>query len=68
MDLAGLSVQVEEFTDFGELTYLNKYLKKAQALNTKLEAATEKVNEQVDAARSFSGVMVLYVLLPPSLS
>lgn len=43
-ELESYSVQVEEFTTFGELTDLSKYLKKAQALNAKLELAMEKVH------------------------
>uniref|UniRef100_UPI0037E73D97 dynein axonemal heavy chain 7 n=1 Tax=Semicossyphus pulcher TaxID=241346 RepID=UPI0037E73D97 len=44
-ELESYSVQVEEFTTFGELTDLNKYLKKSQVLNAKLDAAMEKINE-----------------------
>uniref|UniRef100_A0A3Q3KEU7 Dynein axonemal heavy chain 7 n=1 Tax=Monopterus albus TaxID=43700 RepID=A0A3Q3KEU7_MONAL len=44
-ELASYSAQVEEFATFGELMDLSKYLKKAQALNAKLELATEKINE-----------------------
>ncbi|GLD70629.1 dynein heavy chain 7, axonemal-like protein, partial [Lates japonicus] len=44
-ELESYSVQVEEFTTFGELTDLSKYLKKAQALNAKLELASEKIND-----------------------
>uniref|UniRef100_A0A3Q3S6H3 Dynein axonemal heavy chain 7 n=1 Tax=Mastacembelus armatus TaxID=205130 RepID=A0A3Q3S6H3_9TELE len=44
-ELESYSVQVEEFTAFGELTDLNKYLKKAQSLNAKLESATGKIND-----------------------
>lgn len=43
-ELESYSVQVEEFTAFGELTDLSKYLKKSQALNAKLELAMEKVH------------------------
>uniref|UniRef100_A0A3B5AG71 Dynein axonemal heavy chain 7 n=1 Tax=Stegastes partitus TaxID=144197 RepID=A0A3B5AG71_9TELE len=44
-ELESYSVQVEEFVSFGELTDLSKYLKKAQALNAKLELAMEKIND-----------------------
>ncbi|KAM9851167.1 dynein axonemal heavy chain 7 [Aulostomus maculatus] len=44
-ELESYSVQVEEFSSFGELTDLSKYLKKAQALNTRLELAMEKIND-----------------------
>lgn len=42
-DLQGYAKQVEEFTSFGDLSDLSKYHKKAQALNSKLETAMEKV-------------------------
>uniref|UniRef100_A0A8B9RKW4 Dynein axonemal heavy chain 7 n=1 Tax=Astyanax mexicanus TaxID=7994 RepID=A0A8B9RKW4_ASTMX len=38
------SKQVEEFATFGEVSELSKYLKKAQALNSKLEDAMEKID------------------------
>ncbi|XP_034417782.1 dynein heavy chain 7, axonemal [Cyclopterus lumpus] len=44
-ELESYSVQVEEYTTFGELTDLSKYLKKSQALNVKLELAIEKMND-----------------------
>ncbi|XP_070694441.1 dynein axonemal heavy chain 7 [Pempheris klunzingeri] len=44
-ELESYSVQVEEFTTFGELTDLSKYLKKSQALNAKLELAMETIND-----------------------
>ncbi|CAK6963682.1 dynein axonemal heavy chain 7 [Scomber scombrus] len=44
-ELESYSVQVEEFSTFGELTDLNKYLTKAQALNAKLELAMEKIDD-----------------------
>ncbi|XP_061547478.1 dynein axonemal heavy chain 7 isoform X6 [Phycodurus eques] len=44
-ELETYSVQVEEFTSFGDLEDLSKYLKKAQALNSKLDAAIERINE-----------------------
>lgn len=44
-ELESYWAQVEEFTTFGELTDLSKYLKKSQALNAKLELAMEKVHE-----------------------
>ncbi|KAM7380824.1 hypothetical protein PAMP_004096 [Pampus punctatissimus] len=44
-ELESYSVQVEEFTAFGELADLSKYLKKAQGLNAKLELAMEKIND-----------------------
>lgn len=48
-ELESYSIQVEEFTVFGELTDLSKYLKKSQALNAKLELAMEKVHEDFSA-------------------
>uniref|UniRef100_A0A3B4YVU2 Dynein axonemal heavy chain 7 n=1 Tax=Seriola lalandi dorsalis TaxID=1841481 RepID=A0A3B4YVU2_SERLL len=44
-ELDSYGVQLVEFTTFGELTDLSKYLKKAQALNAKLEFAMEKMND-----------------------
>lgn len=46
-ELESYAAQVEEFSAFGELTDLNKYLTKAQALNAKLELAMEKVHVDV---------------------
>lgn len=46
-ELETYSVQVEEFTSFGDLEDLSKYLKKAQALNSKLDAAIERVNADI---------------------
>lgn len=45
-ELASYSSKVVEFSTFGELTDLSKYLEKAQALNAKLEIAMEKVHHQ----------------------
>lgn len=42
-ELESYAKQVEEFLTFGEISELSKYLKKAQALNSKLETAMEKV-------------------------
>ncbi|XP_035507000.1 dynein axonemal heavy chain 7 isoform X2 [Scophthalmus maximus] len=44
-ELDRYSVQVEEFATFSELTDLNKYLKKAQSLNAKLELAMQKIDD-----------------------
>ncbi|XP_037136748.1 dynein heavy chain 7, axonemal [Syngnathus acus] len=44
-ELGTYSVQVEEFTSCGDLEDLSKYLKKAQALNSKLDAALDRINE-----------------------
>uniref|UniRef100_UPI003AAEEA19 dynein axonemal heavy chain 7 n=1 Tax=Centroberyx gerrardi TaxID=166262 RepID=UPI003AAEEA19 len=51
-ELESYSMQVEEFTTFGDLTDLSKYLRKAQALSAKLELAMEKIdgfNQEEDA-------------------
>ncbi|XP_060945031.1 dynein axonemal heavy chain 7 [Limanda limanda] len=42
-ELESYGVQAEEFANFGELTDLSKYLKKAQDLDAKLESATKKI-------------------------
>lgn len=44
-ELESYREQAEEFTTCGELTDLNKYLKKAQNLNAKLESAVGKVHQ-----------------------
>ncbi|KAM4608668.1 dynein axonemal heavy chain 7 [Polymixia lowei] len=43
-ELKSYSMQVEEFATFGDLTDLSKYLKKAQALNARLELAMDKID------------------------
>ncbi|KAG7268093.1 LOW QUALITY PROTEIN: hypothetical protein CRUP_011869 [Coryphaenoides rupestris] len=43
-DLKCYATQVEDFSTFGDLSELRKYLKKAQALNGKLESAMEKID------------------------
>ena len=42
-DLEGYSKQIDEFYSFGEMNEITRYLKKAQALQSRLEAAGEKV-------------------------
>lgn len=42
-ELKSYSKQVEELSTFGDIQEVNKYLKKAQALNTKLDLAANKV-------------------------
>lgn len=42
-ELEGYFKQVEEFTQFGEMGEIQRYLKKAQALDAKLQAAADKV-------------------------
>lgn len=42
-ELETYAKQVEEFSMMGDMNDVAKYLKKAQALNTKLEAAAERV-------------------------
>nr|XP_032821318.1 dynein heavy chain 7, axonemal isoform X2 [Petromyzon marinus] len=42
-DLEAYAKQAEEFSTLGDLADVNKYLKKAQVLHTKLEAATEMI-------------------------
>ncbi len=39
---------MQEFTEFGEMADIHKYLKKAQALDAKLQAAADKVRELRD--------------------
>ncbi|XP_074071541.1 dynein axonemal heavy chain 7 isoform X2 [Macrotis lagotis] len=42
-ELESYSKQVEEFYSFGDIQDINRYLKKAQALNAKLDLAAEKI-------------------------
>ncbi|KAA0715776.1 Dynein heavy chain 7, axonemal [Triplophysa tibetana] len=42
-DLESYVKQVEEFATFGNISELSKYLKKANALNSKLDSLTEKI-------------------------
>ena len=42
-DLDSYSKQIEEFQSFGDMYEINRYLKKAQALQSRLDAAGEKV-------------------------
>lgn len=44
-ELVSYSVEVMDFSTFGNLTDLTMYLEKAQALNSKLELALEKVHQ-----------------------
>ncbi|XP_033097643.1 dynein heavy chain 7, axonemal-like isoform X2 [Anneissia japonica] len=43
-ELDGYSKQLEEFQTFGDLSEISRYLKKAQALSTRLDAAAEKID------------------------
>lgn len=43
-ELEGYSKQLEEFTAFGDMQEIQRYLKKAQALNQRLESAADKVS------------------------
>lgn len=42
-ELESYTKQLEEFQTFGDMSEVNRYLKKAQALTNRLEAASEKV-------------------------
>lgn len=42
-ELESYSKQLEEFQSFGDMQEIQRYLKKAQALNQRLESAAEKV-------------------------
>ncbi|RDD45105.1 Dynein heavy chain 7, axonemal, partial [Trichoplax sp. H2] len=43
-ELEGYNKQLEEFKSFGDIQDIHRYLKKAQALNTRLEAAADKID------------------------
>ncbi|XP_044525004.1 dynein axonemal heavy chain 7 [Gracilinanus agilis] len=53
-ELESYAKQVEEFYTFGDIQDINRYLKKAQALNTKLDLAAEKI-EQFNAEEEAFG-------------
>ena len=42
-ELESYAKQMEEFQSFGDMQDIQRYLKKAQALDTKLQAAADKV-------------------------
>ena len=42
-ELESYSKQLEEFQTFGDMQEIQRYLKKAQALNQRLESAADKV-------------------------
>ncbi|XP_014909460.1 dynein heavy chain 7, axonemal [Poecilia latipinna] len=44
-ELVGYNMQMKEFLSYGELADLSKYLKKAQTLNTRLDMASDKIND-----------------------
>ncbi|XP_069052852.1 dynein axonemal heavy chain 7 isoform X2 [Lepisosteus oculatus] len=44
-ELESYGKQVDEFVTFGDIAELNKYLRKAQTLNTKLDTAMEKIDQ-----------------------
>ena len=41
--MEGYTKQVEEFQTFGDMSEIQRYLRKSQALNNKLDQAAEKV-------------------------
>lgn len=45
-ELESYQKQVEEFSTYGDLNEINKYLKKSQNLDAKLQAAAEKVMDK----------------------
>eukprot|EP00116_Pleurobrachia_bachei_P013049 sb/3473311/ len=51
-ELDGYNKQLEEFETFGDVSEVNRYLKKAQTLNSRLEAAQEKVRGLVFSGRN----------------
>ncbi|XP_062475626.1 dynein axonemal heavy chain 7 isoform X1 [Pezoporus occidentalis] len=52
-ELESYAKQVEEFSTFGDVQELDKYLKKAQALNAKLDVAGEKMDQFNSEEESF---------------
>ncbi|KAH0621601.1 hypothetical protein JD844_023099 [Phrynosoma platyrhinos] len=53
-ELESYAKQVEEFYSYGDIQEVNRYLKKAQALNTKLDAAADKI-DQINAEEEAYG-------------
>lgn len=49
-ELENYAKEVEEFSTFGDVQELDKYLKKAQALNAKLDVAGGKVHVIVESS------------------
>ncbi|NXY69389.1 DYH7 protein, partial [Glareola pratincola] len=52
-ELKSYSKQVEEFSTFGDIEEVNRYLKKAQALKTKLDLAVDKIDQFNSEEESF---------------
>ncbi|KAM9628836.1 dynein axonemal heavy chain 7 [Morphnus guianensis] len=52
-ELKSYSKQVEELSTFGDIQAVNRYLKKAQALNTKLDLAANKIDQLNSEEESF---------------
>ncbi|CAN0131382.1 unnamed protein product [Bubo scandiacus] len=52
-ELKRYSKQVEELSAFGDIQEVNRYLKKAQALNTKLDLAADKIGQLNSEEESF---------------
>ncbi|XP_067117728.1 dynein axonemal heavy chain 7 [Osmerus mordax] len=59
-ELESYAKQVEEFVTFGDLSELSKYLKKAQALNSKLDVAMEKIEGFNQEEEAFGWPMTQY--------
>nr|XP_008115484.1 PREDICTED: dynein heavy chain 7, axonemal [Anolis carolinensis] len=53
-ELESYAKQVEEFYSYGDIQEVNRYLKKAQALNAKLDAAADKI-DQINAEEEAYG-------------
>lgn len=61
-DLDGYSKQIEEFHSFGELHEISRYLKKAQALHSRLEVASDKINAINEEEEAFGWDTTTYPL------
>lgn len=46
-ELEGYSKQLEDFQTFGDMAEILRYMKKAQALDAKLQAAADKVCQHI---------------------
>ncbi|XP_006814570.1 dynein axonemal heavy chain 7-like [Saccoglossus kowalevskii] len=59
-ELDGYNKQLEEFQTFGDMTEIHRYLKKAQALNQRLEAAADKIEAFNNEEEAFGWQMSQY--------
>ncbi|CAB4002499.1 dynein heavy chain 7, axonemal-like, partial [Paramuricea clavata] len=59
-ELDGYAKQLEEFQTFGDISEVGRYLKKSQALHTRLETAADKVQSFNDEEEAFGWDVTAY--------